>query len=89
MPREELIGRTTLELGLWAVPSQRAIVLQEIQDTGRVHNREGQLRTKSGEVRSLMVSVEPIRLGDTPCLIYLGHDITERKRSEEEPCGWR
>ncbi|MDN5942087.1 MAG: PAS domain S-box protein, partial [Nitrospira sp.] len=80
--REEVIGRTTLELGLWADPSERAIVFRELQEQGSLHNREGLLRTKSGEIRDLMVSVEPIQLGSTPCLIYLGHDITERKRAE-------
>ena len=81
--REEVIGRTTLELGLWADPSQRAIVLQELQKQGHLHNREGRLRTKSGEIRSFMISLHPIQLGSTPCLIYLGHDITERKRADE------
>ena len=80
--REEVIGRTTLELGMWADPSQRAIVLQELQKQGSLHNREGLLRTKSGEIRSLMISLHPIQLGPTPCLIYLGHDITDRKRVE-------
>lgn len=81
--REELLGRTTLELGLWADPSQREIVLREIREQGFVHNREGLLRTKSGEIRSLMVTVESIQLGSTPCLIYLAHDITERKQAED------
>lgn len=82
--REEVIGRTTLELGLWANPSERASVLREIQERGYLHNREGLLRTKSGEIRTIMVSVEPIQLGSIPCLIYLGHDITDRKRTEDE-----
>ena len=81
--REEVIGHTTLELGLWADPEERAFVLREIREQGYLHNREGLLRTKSGEIRSLMVSVESIQLGSTPCLIYLSHDITERKRAEE------
>jgi PAS domain S-box-containing protein len=81
--REEVIGHTTLELGMWADPSQRAIVIEEIRKQGFLHNREGQLRTKSGEIRSLMISVHPIQLGATPCLIYLAHDITDRKRAEE------
>jgi PAS domain S-box-containing protein len=81
--REEVIGRTTLELGMWADPSQRAIVIQEILEQGFLHNREGQLRTKSGEIRSLMISVHSIQLEGTPCLIYLAHDITERKLAEE------
>jgi PAS domain S-box-containing protein len=81
--REEVIGRTTLELGLWADPDEREFVLREILEQGYLHNREGLLRTKSGEIRSLMVSVESIQLGSTPCLIYLGHDITARKQAEE------
>lgn len=81
--REEVIGRTTVELGLWADPAERATVLREIQEQGHLHNREGLLRTKSGEVRSLMVSVDSIQFEATPCLIYLAHDITERKRAEE------
>jgi len=81
--REEVIGRTTLELGLWADPSKRASVLGEIREQGYLHNREGLLRTKSGEIRSILVSVDSIQLGSTPCLIYLAHDITERKRAEE------
>ncbi|MBX3303613.1 MAG: PAS domain S-box protein [Nitrospira sp.] len=81
--REELIGRTTLELGLWVDPAERATVLREIQEQGHLHNREGLLRTKSGEIRSLMVSIDSVQFEDTPCLIYLAHDITERKRAEE------
>jgi PAS domain S-box-containing protein len=81
--REEVIGRTTVELGLWEDPAERATVLREIQEQGHLHNWEGLLRTKSGEIRSLMVSVDAIQFEATPCLIYLAHDITERKRAEE------
>ena len=81
--REEVIGRTTVELGLWADPAERVTLLREIQEQGHLHNREGLLRTKSGDVRSLMVSVDSIQFETTPCLIYLAHDITERKRAEE------
>ena len=81
--REEVMGRTTLELGLWADLSERESVLREIREQGYLHNREGLLRIKSGEIRSLMVSVDSIQLGLTPCLIYLCHDITERKRMED------
>ncbi|MBX3331248.1 MAG: PAS domain S-box protein [Nitrospira sp.] len=81
--REEMIGRTTVELGLWADPSERATVIRELQEQGSLHNREGLLRTKSGEIRALMVSVDSIQFEATPCLIYLAHDITKRKKAEE------
>lgn len=81
--REEMIGRTSIELGLWDDPSERATMLRDIQEQGRLHNREGRLRTKSGETRSLMVYLDLIQFETVPCLIYLAHDITERKRTEK------
>ncbi|MGH2360337.1 MAG: PAS domain-containing protein, partial [bacterium] len=80
--QEELIGHTTLELNLWADPSERARVIQEIRQRGHLENKEGRLRTKTGEIRDLMTSVERIQIGPTACLIYITHDITDRNRAE-------
>jgi PAS domain S-box-containing protein len=80
--REELIGHTTAELQLWADPLELARVIQEILQQRSPHNEEGLLRTKSGELRTIMVSVDRIQVKATPCLIYVAHDITERKQAE-------
>ncbi|MEK7336188.1 MAG: PAS domain S-box protein, partial [Nitrospirota bacterium] len=80
--REELIGHTTDELRLWADPPERARVIQEILQQRSLHNKEGLLRTKSGELRTIMISVDRIQVKATPCLIYVAHDITERKQAE-------
>ncbi len=80
--REELIGHTTAELRLWADPPERARVIQEILQQRSLHNKEGLLRTKSGELRTIMISVDRIQVKATPCLIYVAHDITERKQAE-------
>ena len=80
--REELIGHTTAELRLWADPPERARVIQEILQQEALHNKEGLLRTKSGELRTIMISVDRIHVKATPCLIYVAHDITERKQAE-------
>lgn len=80
--REELIGHTTAELRLWADPPERARVIQEILQQGALHNKEGLLRTKSGDIRAIMVSADRIQVKGTPCLIYVAHDITERKQAE-------
>jgi PAS domain S-box-containing protein len=81
--REELIGRTTLELGLWAEPAQRAAIVEEIRKNGRVVNREIWNRTKSGEMGYKLYSVELIQIGKEPCLLSVSEDITERKRIQE------
>ncbi len=80
--REELIGHTTAELKLWADPPERTRVIQQILERGSLHNQEGLLRTKTGDIRPIMVSVDRILVNATPCLIYVAHDITERKQAE-------
>jgi PAS domain S-box-containing protein len=80
--REELVGHTTTELQLWADPPERTRVIQEILQQRSLHNKEGLLRTKSGDIRAIMVSVDRIQVNATPCLIYVAHDITERKQAE-------
>ena len=80
--REELIGRTTLELKLWVDPPERVRAIQEIRQKGFVHNKEGLLRTKSGEHRHIMISAEPMQVEADACLIYIAHDITAWKQAE-------
>ena len=80
--REELIGRTTLELKLWVDPPERVRAIQEIRQKGSVHNKEGLLRTKSGEHRHVMISAEPMQVEADACLIYIAHDITAWKQAE-------
>jgi two-component system, NarL family, sensor kinase len=82
--REEVIGRTTLELGLWINACDRAAVVEEIKKNGRVLNCEIQMRAKSGEIRSKLYSAELIEISREQCLLAAGQDITERKRTEEE-----
>jgi PAS domain S-box-containing protein len=82
--RDELIGRSALELGLWAKPDERATVVDQIKKHGGMRNLEIQLRTKSGETRVVLYSAEAIKIGGEQCLLAVGQDITDRKRAEEE-----
>src|SRR5216683_662156 len=82
--REEAIGHTSLELGLWAKSDERAAVVEQIKKQGGVRNLEIRLRTKSGQVVVILLSVESVELHGQQCLLTVGQDITERKRAEEE-----
>jgi len=81
--RDEVIGRTVTELGLWVHPEDRAAVVEEIQKNGRVTNQEIQIRSRSGEIRVKLYSAELIRIGGERCLLAVSEDITERKRADE------
>lgn len=80
---EETIGRTTLELDVWADSEQRIAIMRKVQDEGCVRDIEAALRTKAGDIRILLFSAEAITLHDERCLITVAVDITERKRAEE------
>jgi PAS domain S-box-containing protein len=81
--REEVIGRTTLELKLWACPEDRDRLFKMLLEQGRVRDFEAQFRKKSGEIGTLLVSAEVIDLAGERYMLSLMHDITERKRAEE------
>jgi two-component system cell cycle sensor histidine kinase/response regulator CckA len=80
--RDEVLGRRALDLGIWARPEQRAAVIARIAAGETVRDVECLLRTKSGELRTVIAAVEQIVLGDQPCLLFINCDITERQRAE-------
>jgi diguanylate cyclase (GGDEF)-like protein/PAS domain S-box-containing protein len=80
--REELIGRTTLELGLWADPQDRLKIIEAYQRDGRVRGLEMAIRTRSGEIRQVEASFEETKLNGIDCFISTALDITERRLAE-------
>ncbi|MEK6302038.1 MAG: PAS domain S-box protein [Acidobacteriota bacterium] len=81
--QSEVLGRTSLELGLWANPEHRMKMAQTLRERGPVRDLETQFRKKSGEVRNVLLSVELIELRATPCVLGIVQDVTDRKRAEE------
>jgi PAS domain S-box-containing protein len=82
--REEVIGRTSLELRIWADPGQRAGMVKILREQGAVRNMEVKFRMKSGDIRFMLWSAEVIDFGGEKCLIAVSRDITDHKRAEEE-----
>jgi PAS domain S-box-containing protein len=81
---DEVIGRKTLELDLWANPEERSEILRILKDEGKVIDRECQFHMKSGEIRTWLYSTEIININNTRCMLSVSTDITERKKAEEE-----
>ncbi|HSB52124.1 MAG TPA: PAS domain S-box protein, partial [Dissulfurispiraceae bacterium] len=81
--REEVIGHTSLELGIWVDPLERSAMVRTLQAKGTVHNEEVRFRMKTGDVRVMLRSAEVIELGGRYCVIAVTRDITERKQAED------
>jgi len=82
--RDEVVGRTSADLALWADAAQRAPVLETIEREGNVRNLDVDVRTRTGEVRHGLFSGHPVTLQGEPCLLTVMNDITERKQAESE-----
>ncbi len=84
--RDEVIGKTALELGLIVEHEKREKAVRQLQSghTDSIIEHEGTVRTKAGEQRTVLSEGRVIRFDSDPHLIDTYIDITERKRSENE-----
>src|SRR6266545_2795641 len=82
--RGELIGKNAVELGLWVDPEDRRRVAADMKASRPIRERETRLRTKTGEVRHIVGSIEPLEVGDEQVMLSAFRDVTDRKRAEEE-----
>src|SRR5471032_3056530 len=80
----EVIGRTVDEVVIWADASQRTQLLNELEEQGRVQHREMLGRNKNGSTFTVDVSVEPITLNDTACLLLTARDISQLKSAQAQ-----
>ncbi|MBL9169520.1 MAG: PAS domain S-box protein [Verrucomicrobiales bacterium] len=80
--RDEVIGQTAMELGVWSIPAQRLAITEALEARQPVRGAECQLRSKSGALLTVLASVEQIELSGKRCLLFINHDITDRKSSE-------
>jgi len=76
--REEVIGRTSLELNIWETAKAREDFIDELNKRGSVVNKEAKFRTKDGSFRTFLSSAERLVLDGEECLLVASSDITER-----------
>ncbi len=81
--REEVIGKTTRELGVWPDPAGREALKRRLLEHGGVHQMELQLRTKAGRLRTFLISADVIELNGAACMLAVSDDITDWKEAQE------
>ena len=81
--REELLGTSSLDIGMWVNPEHRRQLLEELRGKGFIRDLEKEFRTKSGEVRHGLFNIERVSIGEEECVLTLVLDITPRRRAED------
>lgn len=79
--REEVIGRTSTELGMWCSPSDREVLARELAASGGFRNREHSFARRNGVTGWALCAAEVIRIGGDAIVLSLFNDITERRRA--------
>ncbi len=82
--REEVIGKSSLDLNLFADPVDRQRAIAVLREQGFVRDFELQIRQKSGTVRTAILSIELLEIQDEQYMLTVVQDITERKQVEEK-----
>lgn len=82
--RRDVIGRTAVELGIWADPEERERMLEHLRSSAATRGLNVRLRTTSGEIRETNLSAELIDADGVPCILAVTQDVTDARRLENQ-----
>lgn len=81
--QEEVVGKTTLAIGLWANPNDRAEFVIDMM-SGDVHEKTMKFQMKNGETKIGLISAKRISAYGENCALSSFSDITEMVKTKEE-----
>jgi PAS domain S-box-containing protein len=80
--RQEIVGRTVFEIGIWDDPSERLQMLNEIRQRGSVRNRVTRFKRSSGQLIDTILSAEAVNLDGRPCLLAVSEDFPNQANAQ-------
>jgi PAS domain S-box-containing protein len=81
--RAEILGRTLIDVGLLVNPSDRIAYLSVLRESGRIRDYEMRIRRKTGEIRTWLMSAEPIETAGRQCFLTVNRDVTIQQQAQE------
>lgn len=82
--REQMLGRTSLDIGLWADPEERRRLFDDLAATPQVQNREVHFLRGDGTPILCELSGQVFELNNQNVLLWGAHDVTEHRRAQRE-----
>jgi PAS domain S-box-containing protein len=80
---EDTIGRTSLEMNIWADPEDRAKMVNELKAAGNIKDFQCNFTAKDGRIVIGLLSASLIDLDGVPHILTVVRNITVRKKAEE------
>jgi diguanylate cyclase (GGDEF)-like protein/PAS domain S-box-containing protein len=82
--RREVLGYSSLDLGLWADRENRAELIEILHQRTLHKDLQAQFKRKNGEIFWVMMSASLMDLDEEQCLLTVMRDITVSRKAEEE-----
>lgn len=81
--KQDIIGKTTLDLELWSNINDRAKIQKEVREKGLCENLIAEFKCKDGSIKIGDINSRIILMEEKPFLLTVIRDITEKKKMEE------
>ncbi|HXR40460.1 MAG TPA: PAS domain S-box protein [Terracidiphilus sp.] len=81
--RNEVIGRTALELGIWVDPADRKRMADQVSRKSIFRDLEARFRKKNGDIFWGLMSASRIEIEGVACVLSITRDISEAKAAEQ------
>jgi PAS domain S-box-containing protein len=79
---EAVVGRKPADIELWETAATRREIERRIAESGSFRGYELQLKTRTGELVTCLVSAETVTINGQYCILGAFQDISDRKRTE-------
>jgi PAS domain S-box-containing protein len=84
LPRAEVIGKSSTELGIWTNPADRAAFWDDLKRDRIIRHREVTVHNRRGRLYTMLLSADIVEIRGEPHVLVNALDITERKQAEQE-----
>lgn len=81
--RDEALGRSTIDLGIFADPSRREKFVGTLLRDGQIENFEFDLRHRGGSILRVSASARLMDIGGTACILAITRDMTHLRAMQE------
>jgi len=80
--REEVVGRTVLDIGLWSNQEDRRKFVDLLREKGEVRGFRAHITTKDGRILFFDISGRQVEIGGEACVVSNSRDLSELLQQE-------
>lgn len=82
--REEVVGRSILDIGIWADSDERKLFVSLLRECGEARCFLAHFTMKDGRTLPFEISGRQVEINGEACIVSISRDVSEVKRQEAE-----